>query len=87
MYLTDYREDSLSDVIMKIEPNLFKEVTFIDKEVFEDLCNIGLFNAIDLDHTIGDFRRLEEASLHYMGGGRVEQYIGLLDTVVSKDNL
>jgi len=87
MYLTDYREDSLSDVIMKIEPNLFKEVTFIDKEVFEDLCNIGLFNAIDLDHTIGDFRRLEEASLHYMGGGRVEQNIGLLDTVVSKDNL
>lgn len=87
MYLTDYREDSLSDVILKIEPGLFKEVTFIDKEVFEDLCNIGLFNAIDLDHTIGDFRRLEEASLQYMGGGRIEKNIGLLDTVVSKDSL
>ncbi len=87
MYLTDYREDSLADVIKKIEPELFKEVTFVDKEVFEDFCNIGIFNSINLDQTIGDFRRLEEESLHYMGGGKKEKKVGLLDTVISKEHL
>ena len=87
MYLTDYREDSLGDVIKKIEPELFKDVTFVDKEVFEDFCNIGIFNSINLDQTIGDFRRLEEASLNYMGGGNQETKVGLLDTVISREDL
>ena len=87
MYLTDYREDSLGDVIKKIEPELFKDVTFVDKEVFEDFCSIGIFNSINLDQTIGDFRRLEEASLNYMGGGNQETKVGLLDTVISREDL
>ena len=57
------------------------------KEVFEDFCNIGIFSSINLDQTIGDFRRLEEASLNYMGGGNQETKVGLLDTVISREDL
>ena len=45
MYLTDYRERSLKDVITQLEPGLFKKVTGLDVKDFELLCSIGVFNA------------------------------------------
>lgn len=35
MYLTDYRERSLKDVITQLEPGLFKKVTGLDVKDFE----------------------------------------------------
>jgi hypothetical protein len=35
MYLTDYRERSLKDVITQLEPALFKKVTGLDVKDFE----------------------------------------------------
>jgi len=31
MYLTDYREESLKDIIIKLEPGLFKKMPFWSK--------------------------------------------------------
>ena len=45
MYLTDYREYSLKDVITQLEPALFKKVTGLNVKDFELLCSIGVFNA------------------------------------------
>ena len=45
MYLTDYRERSLKDVITQLEPGLFKKVTGLDVKDFELLCSLGVFNA------------------------------------------
>ena len=41
MYLTDYRENSLKDVITQLEPGLFKRVTGLDVKDFELLCSWG----------------------------------------------
>ena len=38
MYLTDYRESSLKDVITQLEPGLFKKVTGLEVKDFELLC-------------------------------------------------
>ncbi|MCB0739445.1 MAG: restriction endonuclease, partial [Bacteroidetes bacterium] len=43
MYLTDYRERSLKDVITKLEPGLFKKVTGLDVRDFELLVSLGVF--------------------------------------------
>jgi len=44
MYLTDYREQCLKDVILKLEPKLFKKVTGIEISDFELLVSLELFN-------------------------------------------
>ena len=40
MYLTDYRERSLKDVITQLEPGLFKKVTGLNVKDFELLCSL-----------------------------------------------
>lgn len=67
MYLTDYREKSLQDVINKLEPNLFKKVTGLDTKDFEVLCNINVFNASIMNEAIFKFKRYEDSSLVYTG--------------------
>ncbi|MBR5173352.1 MAG: restriction endonuclease, partial [Clostridia bacterium] len=57
MYLTDYRERSLKDVIMKLEPGLFKKVTGLDVNDFNLLCSIGVFNASLMNDAIFKFKR------------------------------
>lgn len=44
MYLTDYREYTIRDVITQIEPELFKKVTGLSVKDFEILNEIGLFD-------------------------------------------
>ena len=44
MYLTDYREYSLKDVITQLEPELFKKVTGLDVKDFELLVSLNVFN-------------------------------------------
>ena len=44
MYLTDFRENTLTDVITKLEPGLFRTVTGLTVEDFHLLVNLGVFN-------------------------------------------
>ena len=86
MYLTDYRERCLKDVITQLEPGLFKKVTGLDVKDFEMLCSIGVFNAGLMNDAIFKFKRYEDSSLSYTGINRHEgEDIGGWDTVIKKE--
>src|SRR5690606_35999095 len=84
-YLSDYRENTLYDVITKIEPELFKAVTALTVEDFNLLVSLGLFNASHMNQAVFAFRRYEDASLSYTGIESHEglRRYGLYDTVVA----
>jgi hypothetical protein len=87
MYLTDYRENTLRDVITKIEPELFKAVTGLTVKDFNLLVSLGVFNATHMNQAVFAFRRYEDSSLSYTGidsHPRLRHY-GLYDTVVAID--
>lgn len=87
MYLTDYRENTLHDVITKIEPELFKAVTGLTVRDFDLLVSLGVFNATHMNQAVFAFRRYEDSSLSYTGidsHPRLRHY-GLYDTVVAID--
>jgi hypothetical protein len=87
MYLTDFRENTLDDVITKIEPELFRTVTGLSVKDFELLKSIGVFNATHMNQAVFAFRRYEDSSLSYTGidsHPRLRHY-GLYDTVVAID--
>lgn len=86
MYLTDYRERSLKDVITQLEPGLFKKVTGLDVKDFELLCSIGVFNANLMNDAIFKFKRYEDSSLSYTGIDKHEgKDVGGWDTVIKKE--
>lgn len=87
MYLTDYREQALVDVIRNIEPELFTKVTGLTIREFDMMCEVGAFNQTELNAAIAQFRRFEDASLEYAGGRAANegQMVGLFDTVVSRE--
>jgi hypothetical protein len=85
MYLTDYRERSLKDVITKLEPGLFKKVTGLTVRDFELLVGLGLFNSSLMNDAVYKFKRYEDASLEYIGINKHEgENIGLFDTVMTR---
>ena len=85
MYLTDYRERSLKDVITQLEPGLFKKVTGLTVRDFELLTSLGLFNSALMNDAVYKFKRYEDASLAYIGINKhAGQDIGLYDTVLSR---
>lgn len=84
MYLTDYRERSLKDVITQLEPALFKKVSGLDIKDFELLVSLGVFNSALMNDAIYKFKRYEDASLEYIGINRhAGEDVGLFDTVIS----
>lgn len=86
MYLTDYRERTLKDVITQLEPGLFKKVTGLDVKDFEMLCTIGVFNASLMNDAIFKFKRYEDSSLSYTGIDRHEgKDVGGWDTVIKRE--
>ncbi len=89
MYLTDYREQALVDVIRNIEPDLFVKVTGLTIHEFDMMCEVGAFNQTELNAAIAQFRRFEDASLEYAGGRAANDgdMIGLFDTVVSREEV
>lgn len=88
MYLTDFRERSLKDVITQLEPGLFKKVTGLTVQDFELLVSLGLFNSALMNDAIYKFKRYEDASLSYTGINKHEgEDIGLYDTVIKRDDL
>ncbi len=84
MYLTDYREQTLKDVITQLEPGLFKKVTGITVKDFELLVSLGVFNSALMNDAVYKFKRYEDSSLSYTGINKHEdENIGLYDTVIS----
>ena len=85
MYLTDYRERTLRDVITQLEPGLFKKVTGLAVKDFELLMSLGVFNSALMNDAVFKFKRYEDASLSYTGINKHEgEDIGLYDTVLSR---
>jgi hypothetical protein len=85
MYLTDFRENTLHDVITKLEPELFKSVTGLTVKDFDLLVSLGVFNATHMNQAVFAFRRYEDSSLSYTGidsHPKLRHY-GLYDTVVA----
>jgi hypothetical protein len=85
MYLTDFRENTLKDVITKIEPDLFKVVTGLTVKDFHLLVRLKVFNTEQMNQAVFAFRRYEDASLRYTGIESHEglTHYGLYDTVVA----
>jgi len=88
MYLTDFRENTLYDVITKIEPELFQAVTGLTVEDFNLLVSLGVFNAGHMNQAVFAFRRYEDASLSYTGLDSHQElrHYGLYDTVVAVED-
>lgn len=85
MYLTDFRENTLQDVITKLEPDLFLTVTGLTVKDFHLLVQLKVFNTEQMNQAVFAFRRYEDASLRYTG---IESHAGLshyglFDTVVA----
>src|SRR5438105_1930999 len=87
MYLTDFREQRLKDVITRIEPRLFQRVTGLTTADFERLVGLGVFNSQLMNDAVWKFRRYEDASLRYMGVERHRPLeLGLWDTALSEED-
>ena len=87
MYLTDFRENTLQDVITKLEPDLFHAVTGLTVADFHLLVRLKVFNTERMNEAVFAFRRYEDASLRYTGIESHEglTHYGLYDTVVAKE--
>ncbi len=87
MYLTDFREYCLKDVITKLEPKLFKKVTGLDVRDFNLLCELNVFNGPLMNDAVYKFKRYEDSSLSYTGieSGHAGENVGLFDTVLSPE--
>jgi hypothetical protein len=88
MYLTDLRENTLQDVITKLEPDLFRTVTGLSVKDFLLLVQLKVFNTEQMNQSVFAFRRYEDSSLNYTG---IEAHpglthYGLYDTVVARDH-
>ncbi len=87
MYLTDFREYSLYDVIRQLEPALFKKVTGLTVKDFDLLVSLGVFNKAVMNDAIYKFKRYEDSSLSYAGIDKHEgEAVGLFDTVLSRED-
>lgn len=87
MYMTDFRENTLQDVITKLEPEMFRSVTGLTVKDFHLLVKLKVFNTKQMNQAVFAFRRYEDASLRYTG---IESHegltqIGLYDTVAAKE--
>lgn len=82
MYLTDYREECLQDIIRKLEPQLFERVTGLTIDDFDILISVGIFNDNQMNDAILKFRRYEDSSLSYLGINKHadDRYVGAWDT-------
>ena len=89
MYLTDFRENTLQDVITKLEPELFKAVTGLSVDDFHLLVSLGVFNSTLMNQAVFAFRRYEDASLTYTGieSQKGLRHYGLYDTVVAVEEV
>lgn len=87
MYLTDFRERCLRNVITQLEPGLFKKVAGLSVKDFELLVSLGVFNSALMNDAVYKFKRYEDTSLGYTGIDKHEgEDVGLYDTVLSSED-
>lgn len=82
MYLTDFREESLVDVIVSLDTQLFERVTGLTLADFHKLSDVGVFHPAHMNEAIWQFRLFELASLDYLCPPATDpdgQRIGLWD--------
>ncbi len=83
MYLTDFREYCLRDVIEQLEPALFRKVTGLTLKDFSLLVSLGVFNSELMNDAVYKFKRHEDSSLEYTGIDRhTGAVVGLWDTAI-----
>jgi len=83
MYLTDFREYCLKDVIEQLEPALFRKVTGLTLRDFSLLVSLGVFNSELMNDAVYKFKRYEDSSLEYTGIDRhTGTVVGLWDTAI-----
>lgn len=84
MYLTDYRERCLQDVITQLEPELFKRVTGLEVRDFDLLVSLNVFNESLMNDAVWKFKKYEDASLEYTGINthRDDTQVGLFNTSI-----
>ena len=83
MYLTDFREYCLRDVIEQLEPTLFRKVTGLTLKDFSLLVSLGVFNSELMNDAVYKFKRYEDSSLEYTGIDRhTGAVVGLWDTAI-----
>ena len=87
MYLTDNREQCLEDVIRKLEPGLFTNVTGITVQDFEVLLELGVIDEERMNESVFLFRRYEDSSLTYTGIDKKSRSrnIGLFSRTITED--
>lgn len=83
MYLTDFREYCLRDVIEQLEPTLFRKVMGLTLKDFSLLVSLGVFNSELMNDAVYKFKRYEDSSLEYTGIDRhTGAVVGLWDTAI-----
>ena len=88
MYLTDFREYSLKDVIVNLEPELFRKVTGLNINDFELLVSLNVFNSELMNDAVYKFKRYEDNSLDYTGiDTHKGTIIGGWDTAIDRSQL
>jgi len=90
MYVTDFREEALKDVIESLDSDLFTRVTGLTVDDFRLLNKIGVFNAQHMNAAIFQFKAFETASLHYADEtvpNESGQQVGLWDTTIDAEEL
>lgn len=87
MYLSEYREMSLKDVITQLEPALFRRVTGLSVKDFELLVSLNVFNESLMNDAVYKFKRYEDSSLEYTGVDmhKDEERVGLYSTSITKE--
>lgn len=91
MYLTDFREYCLKDVITQLEPELFRKVTGLTLKDFSLLVSLNVFNSELMNDAVYKFKRYEDASLEYTGinthkGTRIGGWDTVIDTTQLVDD-
>lgn len=89
MYLTDFREQCLKDVITQLEPGLFHKVTGLTVKDFELLVSLNVFNSALMNDAVYKFKRYEDGSLEYIGfenyTKKVSRRVGGWDSTLPRD--
>jgi len=85
MYLSEYREVCLKDVIKELEPEIFKRVTGLNVKDFDLLVSLGVFNGPLMNDAVYKFKRYEDSSLSYTGIIKDYEHIGGFDTVITSE--
>ena len=90
MYLTDFREEALVDVIESLDTQLFERVTGLTLGDFHKLADVGVFHPEHMNEAIWQFRLFERASLDYLGAAphdHESRPVGLWDRTVTGQEL